>query len=644
MALREDLKDQNYYLDSLIQKSQEETEIYFTVYLLKSELQRKKKKNVEALNSLKRIIESPEAAKYSEILGIAYLATCDLYLAQKSFDLAQNYVAEAYTIFKALPDSANQAISLIKSATINKAGQNYQAAIRDLKQAHDIYESLKKSYETTELAREVGTVAYAAGEFLEAKEYLAKALDGYTSSNEYEEQIQVLETLAFISEFEKNFSAQLSHQEKLVELSRTNASAEESAARLEDLRSIYVKFGRTRDALKSQEEAVNFLENNQSAAKYYALLKLSELYSISNRQTDAVVKLHEAYRLANSLDDKDILIQSSKVLADFYEEINEWEKAVYYLSISDSISTQTLLAKIDKLKADSGNKEGVLIDPQELADSDTRTSFLTDWKNYLGALCVCFLVLVIVLVVNGRKAKKITKILEWKVYKRTKELRVLNSELNTYIYKSSHDLRNPLTSIKSLITLLKSEQNEESRNKYLDLIEDCAIQMDEILLNLSRAVDYKKFEVTPVQVDFNSIKDELANFEFEENSGIEILWNIREKAPFFSDPNLIKVILSKTILNSKQYRLGSSKDFCKVSITTDSSGAYLCIEDNGQGISDKVKNSVFDMFVKGTHKSKGAGLGLYLVKIAADKLRGNITLESQENKGSKLVFKLPNLV
>jgi len=190
---------------------------------------------------------------------------------------------------------------------------------------------------------------------------------------------------------------------------------------------------------------------------------------------------------------------------------------------------------------------------------------------------------------------------------------------------------------------LKSEEMNPNGTKYITLIEDCANQMDEILLNLSRAVDYKKFEVKPVQIDFSAIKEELTSSEFEFNSGIELSWNIREKAPFFSDPNLIKVILKKTILNSQQYRLGSSKDYCKVSITTDSSGAYLSIEDNGQGISDKVKDSVFNMFVKGTHKSKGAGLGLYLVKIAADKLRGNISLESQENLGSKLIFKLPNL-
>lgn len=129
----------------------------------------------------------------------------------------------------------------------------------------------------------------------------------------------------------------------------------------------------------------------------------------------------------------------------------------------------------------------------------------------------------------------------------------------------------------------------------------------------------------------------------EELAGLKLDWNIREKAPFFSDPNLIKVILNKTINNSIQYRLGSSSDYCKVSITTDSAGAHVSIEDNGQGISEKVKDRVFDMFEKGTHKSKGAGLGLYLVKIVAEKIRAKITLESLENQGAKLDFQLPNL-
>ena len=86
-----------------------------------------------------------------------------------------------------------------------------------------------------------------------------------------------------------------------------------------------------------------------------------------------------------------------------------------------------------------------------------------------------------------------------------------------------------------------------------------------------------------------------------------------------------------------------SDDYCKITITTDSQGAILAIEDNGVGISEKVRTTVFDMFVKGSNKSKGAGLGLYLVKIAMDKLKGKVTVESKVDVGSKLIFQLPNI-
>ncbi|NNE54973.1 MAG: HAMP domain-containing histidine kinase [Flavobacteriales bacterium] len=168
--------------------------------------------------------------------------------------------------------------------------------------------------------------------------------------------------------------------------------------------------------------------------------------------------------------------------------------------------------------------------------------------------------------------------------------------------------------------------------------------MDDILINLSRAVDYRKIEVQVRKIDFDTIKSEIETKELPDVPGVKINWKIIEKAPFHSDPKLVKVILNKTISNAMNYRQGSKNDYCNVVITTDSHGAVVAIEDNGVGISNKVKTSIFEMFVKGTNKSKGAGLGLYLVKIALDKLKGKVTVESEVNKGSKLIFQLPNLV
>ena len=65
------------------------------------------------------------------------------------------------------------------------------------------------------------------------------------------------------------------------------------------------------------------------------------------------------------------------------------------------------------------------------------------------------------------------------------------------------------------------------------------------------------------------------------------------------------------------------------------------VKDNGLGISDRMKKKVFEMFYRGNTKSKGSGLGLYIVKSAVDKLGGTLELESEEGKGTCFSVALP---
>lgn len=638
------LKDKHYYLDSLITYTSEENSIYFEALLLKFEVLRQEKKDVQALNELKKILENEHSGQHQEILGEAYLHTSEVYSQDKSYGLAQTYLTEAYIIFDGINAINQKALTLVKSAKIYKRKKNYSLALKYLKQAHDSYLEQGKIIESIELAREIGTTAYEGGEFSQAELFLNSALSGFKQLNDTTEQVKILESLSIIYGFEKRFQEKINTEKELINLCEYSFGSDKTAKYLIQLSNTYGFIGRNRDALKTQEKALSLITEKHFDKKYEALIRLSELYQLNDRGTDAILALHRANNLSVNSENKSKIISSSKIIADFYKSRGDWEKAHTYLSIADSISRSLLETKIRKLENSTTILEPSLKKVYSTTANIDHEWLFSAWKKAIIALSISGLIILGFIIYYFRKRKKIRQILEWKVYKRTKELRDLNSELNTYIYKSSHDLRNPLTSIKSLITLLKNESNPEQLLKYTNLIESCANQMDEILLNLSRAVDYKKVEPKIQQIDFSEIKKNLELVSISDKAeGLDISWHIREKAPFFSDPSLIGVILKKTILNSMQYRIGSSSDYCKISITTDSSGASVCIEDNGQGIAEKVKDSVFDMFVKGTHKSKGAGLGLYLVKIASDKLRGKISLESEENKGAKLVFNLPNL-
>jgi signal transduction histidine kinase len=65
-----------------------------------------------------------------------------------------------------------------------------------------------------------------------------------------------------------------------------------------------------------------------------------------------------------------------------------------------------------------------------------------------------------------------------------------------------------------------------------------------------------------------------------------------------------------------------------------SSHATIIISDNGEGIDEEQQPKIFSMFYRGTTRSTGSGLGLYLVKETVEKLGGSITLSSKLGHGT----------
>jgi signal transduction histidine kinase len=65
-------------------------------------------------------------------------------------------------------------------------------------------------------------------------------------------------------------------------------------------------------------------------------------------------------------------------------------------------------------------------------------------------------------------------------------------------------------------------------------------------------------------------------------------------------------------------------------------------KDNGIGIPKDLISQVFDMFHVATTRSKGYGLGLYIVKKTIEKLKGRIRINSRENEYTRITIIIPN--
>lgn len=220
-----------------------------------------------------------------------------------------------------------------------------------------------------------------------------------------------------------------------------------------------------------------------------------------------------------------------------------------------------------------------------------------------------------------------------------------NKELETFIYKSSHDLRGPLSSLLGLITVAKMELKEEKTVKYLDAMTELTQKLDNVMTKLVKVMALNNMQLVLETVDMKVLLDEILH-SLEFIKGFDrIKFNIDNQLneTIYTDRDSMFSIMLNLIENAVKYsRHELSDPEINVSISKDDKNNVLIkVADNGIGIEEEAKDKIFDMFYRATNKSKGSGLGLYLVKSTIEKLGGTIALVDENNMKTTFKVKIP---
>jgi signal transduction histidine kinase len=225
------------------------------------------------------------------------------------------------------------------------------------------------------------------------------------------------------------------------------------------------------------------------------------------------------------------------------------------------------------------------------------------------------------------------------------ELKIRNTELDNFVYKVSHDLRAPLSSILGLVNLAKMPNNDDNPHMYIDLIGQKVEQLDHFISDVLSHSKNLKMDVKVAKVNFWSIIDQtFTNLNYMKGA-LEIKKTIViDPIDFYSDPWRIAEVFRNLISNAIKYRnLNSAESIIEIRIAVVANRCNIEFKDNGIGIDKVSVNQVFDMFYRASDQSDGSGLGLYIVKNAIDKMGGEVTVESALGKGTTFRISLPNL-
>jgi PAS domain S-box-containing protein len=235
---------------------------------------------------------------------------------------------------------------------------------------------------------------------------------------------------------------------------------------------------------------------------------------------------------------------------------------------------------------------------------------------------------------------------EFKLRKSEEHLQAALNELNTFIYRASHDLKGPLSSIIGLTGVAQQEVKDEASLHYLSMIRESTDKLSSTLTGLIETMRVRENNVEAVRVDLRQlIKEILARFAYVPGvERVEMRVEVDVHKEFYSLKTILGSILQNLVENAiKYHNYAEGTPFISIQVKDEREGIAIVVEDNGSGMTKEVKEKIFEMYFRGSEDSKGSGLGLYIVKTGIKRLNGTIEVESEDGRGSRFSIYLPSL-
>jgi signal transduction histidine kinase len=225
------------------------------------------------------------------------------------------------------------------------------------------------------------------------------------------------------------------------------------------------------------------------------------------------------------------------------------------------------------------------------------------------------------------------------------ELKETNRDLETFLYRVSHDLKGPLSSISGLINLIEMTKDEKEIDGYHAMISTSIAKLHGVIDELNEVILIRQGKTVSTRINFRVMVDEITS-QVQAIPGMpEVIYIVENDRPpvIFVDAMMLRIILRSLIENATKYsKRESVESFVKITMCdAGDSNLSISVEDNGIGIPPEFHDRIFDMFFRATNVSVGSGLGLYIVKNAVVRMKGTINLTSKEGEGSVFTITIP---
>ena len=228
---------------------------------------------------------------------------------------------------------------------------------------------------------------------------------------------------------------------------------------------------------------------------------------------------------------------------------------------------------------------------------------------------------------------------------RTDELRRDQAE-REFVSNAAHELRNPIAGMSGAIEVLRSgaKDDPEARDHFLDRLAtdvDRVSRLTRALLTLARMEATGEGEADVVSVKI-AVSEAIAALDPTTSGGVELLTEVTPDLAATADLVLLRQVLIGLLTNAFKHTTAPGAVTLRAR-PEDENQIVIEVEDTGTGIREDEKDRVFDRFYRGSGslEREGFGLGLAIAKRMVDVMGGEISVSSEQGRGSIFKIKLP---
>jgi signal transduction histidine kinase len=227
-----------------------------------------------------------------------------------------------------------------------------------------------------------------------------------------------------------------------------------------------------------------------------------------------------------------------------------------------------------------------------------------------------------------------------------RELEERNAELEQFAYTVSHDLRNPVVTIKGFVGLLEKDFHANRRDRFqkdIERIAHAADKMGSLLYDLLSLAQVGRIIHPPEEIDLASLTEEALESLEERIRAGKITVEISPHLPvIYADRMRMRQVMEILIDNAVKYMGDQPHPLIQIGGRNSAHETIIHVKDNGIGVEPQFHNQIFGLFEKLDPNIEGTGIGLALFKRIIEMHGGRIWVESEgRGKGSTFCFAIP---